>query len=254
MTVLCVLPARIGSRRLPRKPLQPLAGRPLIEWTWRAARRASGIDEIWVATDDPEIAMRVRDLGGTVVMTSPEHPSGTDRVAEAARRPEAAGFDVILNLQADEPFLSPAHLEAVLAPVRAGRTGVATLATPFAAEREWRSPSHVKVVRAADGRALYFSRAPVPWSEDGLDAASAGAGPGAWLRHVGVYAFTRPALERFVSLPPSRLERLERLEQLRALEAGIGVFVAVAGPCEAAVDVPEDLERAERLLAARDPN
>jgi 3-deoxy-manno-octulosonate cytidylyltransferase (CMP-KDO synthetase) len=248
MAVLCVLPARIASQRIPRKPLQQVAGRPLVEWSWRAARRIPGVDEVWVATDDEEIAATVRSFGGIAVLTSADHPSGTDRVAEAARRADAGAFDVIVNFQADEPLLPPGHAAAAVAPVREGRSEIATLATPFRTLEEWRSNSEVKIARASDGRALYFSRAPIPWAESGVPAPDRADGP--WLRHLGLYVYTREALERWVSLPPSPLERLERLEQLRPLEAGMGIHVAIVGPSGAPVEEPEDLERAARILAA----
>lgn len=248
MAVLCVLPARIASQRIPRKPLQPVAGRPLVEWSWRAARRIPGVDEVWVATDDAEIAETVRAFGGIAVLTSARHPSGTDRVAEAARRAEAAGFDVIVNFQADEPLLPPEHAAAAVAPVREGRAAIATLATPFRTLEEWESVSEVKVARAADGRALYFSRAPIPWAEAGAPALDRTDGP--WLRHLGLYVYTREALESWVSLSPSPLERLERLEQLRPLEAGLAIHVAIVGPSGIPVEEPEDLQRAARILAA----
>jgi 3-deoxy-manno-octulosonate cytidylyltransferase (CMP-KDO synthetase) len=252
MSVLCVLPARIASQRIPGKPLQMLAGRPLIEWSWRAACEVPGVDAVRVATDDAEIAARVRAFGGAVVLTSATHPSGTDRVAEVARSPEGREFDVIVNFQADEPFLPPEHAEAAIGPVAAGAADIATLATPFATAQEWNSEAEVKVARAVDGRALYFSRAGIPWSEAGtpdFDAAGADAGCAApWLRHLGLYVYSRAALESWVTLPPSPLERLERLEQLRPLEAGYRIYVAVVGPCPGAIEEPEDLVWAEALL------
>jgi 3-deoxy-manno-octulosonate cytidylyltransferase (CMP-KDO synthetase) len=248
MAVLCVLPARIASQRIPRKPLQQIAGRPLVEWSWRAARRVPGVDEVWVATDDEEIAATVRGFGGIAVLTSASHPSGTDRVAEAARRPEAAPFDVIVNFQADEPLLPAGHAAAAVAPVRKGRAEIATLATPFRTLDEWESAAEVKVARASDGRALYFSRAPIPWAERGAPSLDGTDGP--WLRHLGLYVYAREALERWVALPPSPLERLERLEQLRPLEAGLAIHVAIVGPSGSPVEEPDDLERAARILAA----
>lgn len=277
MSVLCVLPARIGSRRLPRKPLRSLAGRPLVEWSWRSARRVAEFDEVWVATDSPEVAETVRGFGGTAVLTEERHASGTDRVAEAAARPEARSHGVVVNYQSDEPFLPPAAVGRAVRAVEQGGARVATLACPLRSGRPWRSRSVVKVVRDAQGRALYFSRAPVPrprdgepeWSDappeaapradraEGEDDGGEGAvGAAGWpyLRHAGLYAFRRDALERWTSLPPSRLERIERLEQLRALEAGMEVRVVTARTLPPGVDVPEDLGRAERILAQRDPH
>ncbi len=247
MAVLCVLPARIASQRVPEKPLQMLAGRPLIEWSWRAASSVPGIDAVRVATDDARIAERVESFGGIAVMTSPDHPSGTDRVAEVARSTEGRAFDVVVNFQADEPFLPAAHVSAAIEPVVGGTAEIATLATPFTSYEEWNSDAEVKVARAEDGRALYFSRAGIPWAESGApDFAGRPTGP--WLRHLGLYVYSRDALDAWVRLPPSPLEQLERLEQLRPLEAGWRIQVAVVGPCPGAIEEPEDLEWAEARL------
>lgn len=215
-----------------------------------AASEVPGVDAVWVATDDEAIAAHIRAQGGTVVMTAPDHPSGTDRVAEAAGTEAGRSFDVIVNFQADEPFLPPGHVAAAIGPVVDGSADVATLATPFVSDQEWASDAEVKVVRATDGRALYFSRAGVPWREE-KEEAFAGAPDSPWLRHLGLYVYTRRALEQWVALPPSPLERLERLEQLRPLDAGLRMHVSIVGPCEAAIEEPEDLEWAERLLLAR---
>jgi 3-deoxy-manno-octulosonate cytidylyltransferase (CMP-KDO synthetase) len=243
MTVLCVLPARLGSERLPRKPLQLISGRSLIEWTWMAAGRVPGVDEVLVATDSEEIAAVVEGFGGTAVLTSAEHPSGTDRVAEAVA---GRGADVIVNFQADEPFLAASAVRAAIDAVGEGRAGIATLATPIRSEAEWRSPAVVKVVRTVEGAALYFSRAPIPHPRDGSPDWAASA----WLRHVGLYAYSGEALAAFVALPPSPLEQVERLEQLRALEAGMRIEVCLVAPGEPGVDVPDDVARAARLLRA----
>lgn len=252
MTVLCVLPARLGSERLPRKPLQMIAGRPLVEWTWIAASRVPGIDELLVATDSDEIARVVTSFGGTAVITSAEHPSGTDRVAEAVAGREA---DVIVNFQADEPFLVAASVRAAIDAIIERRAGIATLATPIVSEAEWRSTAVVKVARTADGAALYFSRAPIPHPRDGTpnwdrDGRMDQPADSPWLRHVGLYAYSGEALEAFVALPPSPLEEVERLEQLRALEAGMRIEVCLVAPGEPGIDVPDDVARAAELLRA----
>jgi 3-deoxy-manno-octulosonate cytidylyltransferase (CMP-KDO synthetase) len=224
-----------------------LAGRPLIEWSWRAASSVPGVDAVCVATDDAGIAERVRSFGGVAVMTSADHPSGTDRVAEVARSAEGSKFDVIVNFQADEPFLPAGHVTAAIEPVVQERAEIATLATPFTSAEEWNSDAEVKVARAEDGRALYFSRAGIPWAESGSpDFEGRPSSP--WLRHLGLYVYSRAALESWVRLPQSRLERLERLEQLRPLEAGWRIEVAVVGPCPGAIEEPEDLEWAEARL------
>lgn len=260
--VLCVLPARLESRRLPRKPLREIRGRPLVRWSWEAARRVDAFDEVRVATDSREVADAVGAFGGRAVLTDAAHRTGTDRVAEAAGQSWASGYDVVVNFQADEPFLDPDGVEGAVEAVRRGGAPVATLGEPLASREEWRSPDVVKVVRARDGRALYFSRAPVPFvREDGRDAVPRpgprrgegdGTGEPLFLRHAGVYAFRRRALERWTELPASRLERAERLEQLRALEAGVEIHVAVGGGGAPGVDTPEDLRRAERRLERTD--
>jgi 3-deoxy-manno-octulosonate cytidylyltransferase (CMP-KDO synthetase) len=254
-----------------------VAGRPLVEWSWRSARDVPEFDEVWVATDSPEVAETVRGFGGTAVLTDASHASGTDRVAEAAGLPGARSHPVVVNYQADEPFLPAAHVGRAVRAVTEGGAAVATLACPLRSGEAWRSRAVVKVVRDASGDALYFSRAAVPRPRDGApdwsrapggpagDDAAAGRarrsdgddGPGdgwPYLRHVGMYVFRREALERWTSLPPSRLERVERLEQLRALEAGMDVRVVTVPPGPPGVDVPDDLERAERILQDRHPD
>lgn len=252
MSVLCVLPARLESERLPRKPLREIGGRTLLEWSWRRACRAERPDAVWIATDDETVARAARSFGATVVMTDPDHPSGTDRVAEAAADERARSFGVVVNYQADEPFLDPGAVDRAVRAVEEGQAPIATLSAPLRTVEEWRSESVVKVVRDAAGDALYFSRAPIPWPRGGEPGLGAGD-EGPWLRHVGLYVFTREALDRWTGLPPSPLEEIERLEQLRALEAGMRIRV-VAGPVtEPGVDEPRDLRRARRLLA-RDAN
>jgi 3-deoxy-manno-octulosonate cytidylyltransferase (CMP-KDO synthetase) len=247
MTVLCVLPARLGSERIPRKPLQVIAGRPLIEWSWTAACAVPGVDEVVVATDSEEIVAAVEAFGGRAQLTATDHASGTDRVAEVARDRAA---DVIVNFQADEPFLAPDAVRAAVDAVAAGPAEIATLAVRLESEADWRSPSVVKVVRSRDGRALYFSRAPIPHPRDVPPVWGASDGP--WLRHIGLYVYTPAVLERWVALPPSPLERIEGLEQLRALEAGLDIDICVVPPSPAGIDVPDDIARADRLLRATD--
>ncbi|HET7229942.1 MAG TPA: 3-deoxy-manno-octulosonate cytidylyltransferase [Longimicrobium sp.] len=242
--VLGVIPARLGSARLPRKPLHPIAGRPLIEWVWRRAAASGVFDALVVATDAAEVAEIARGFGAAVEMTREDHPSGTDRVAEVARRPEYRGFGVIVNVQGDEPFVRADHLESAVALVRDGGWDVGTIATPVGHAGEWREAAVVKVVRGGDGRALYFSRAPIPFPRD----AEPDFNTGAYLRHVGIYAYTRGALLRWVSLPESELERIEKLEQLRALAAGLKIGVAVGERAEGGVDTPADAHRAERII------
>lgn len=241
--VLGVIPARIGSSRLPEKPLRPLLGVPLIAWVLDRAGQIPVLDRVLVATDDETVAELCRRWGGEVVMTRSDHPSGTDRVQEAANT-LAVPYEIVVNIQGDEPLIeSEVVLEAV-AQVRAG-FDVGTCATPISSETEFTDPTVVKVVRASDGRGLYFSRAPIPFrrDEDGPDR-----GPPTRLRHVGVYAYRRAALEQWVRLEPSPLEREERLEQLRALEAGLTIGVGLVDHASVGVDTAEDLERLEQDL------
>lgn len=255
MGVICVLPARLASTRIPRKPLQEIAGRPLVEWTWRTARRVTAFDRVVIATDSPEVGSVVRGFGGEVVITRSDHGSGTDRVEEAVEKLGVDDGEVVVNFQADEPFVDVVSTIGVVRRAR-GETGsgegppdVVTLAAPVRDRDEWMSRGVVKVVRADDGRALYFSRAEVPHVRDGEpsfdDAHSI------FLRHIGVYAMTRAVLRRWTSLAESRLEAVEKLEQLRALEAGIGFHIEIGPATEPGVDLPADLERAERVLTGQ---
>ena len=251
-----VIPARYASTRLPGKPLLDIGGRTMIQ---RVVARAcaSSASEVLVATDDVRIAAAVRDPrrpdAAIAVLTDPDLPSGTDRVAAVA---EARGWDddtVVVNVQGDEPFLPPRLIEQAADLLERDRgAGIATLSTPVASLEEFLDPNAVKVVAARDGAALYFSRAPIPWSRDG---APAGLGSqrefaGA-MRHVGLYAYRVGVLKRLTRWPPSALEQREKLEQLRALENGIRIVVGTCvEPPAPGVDTPEDLERARRRAAA----
>lgn len=235
--ILGVIPARFGSTRFPGKALASLHGRPLIEHVARRAMRIDGLDELLVATDDPRIAEAVCAFGGAVEMTRGDHLSGTDRIGEVAARRDPKP-DLILNLQGDEPLLPIAAVEAMLrAMAREPATeAIWTLVAPITNEEEYLRPSVVKAVRGSDGRALYFSRAPVPHGVFG-------SGVETPLRHLGIYGFTRAALDRFLALPPSPLEQLEKLEQLRALEAGIPIHLVLSTEGSPGIDTPEDLDR-----------
>jgi 3-deoxy-manno-octulosonate cytidylyltransferase (CMP-KDO synthetase) len=246
-----VIPARLASTPLPRKVLRELHGRPMIEHVHRVAQ-SSGAQQVVVATDDEQVAAAVRAFGGEVCLTDPAHPSGTDRVNEAARK---LGWDddvIVVNLQGDEPLMPPALLAQAARGVLEAGADIATLAGRFDRLEEWRDPNVVKVVRDAAGFALYFSRAPIPWDRDGF-AAGAPALPQdlAW-RHIGLYAYRAGTLRRFSALPPAPIERREALEQLRALHHGLRIHVGIAaetpGP---GVDTEDDLRRVEGLLAAR---
>ena len=248
--VLAVIPARIGSSRLPRKPLQPLLGTPLVVWVWRRAREMPFLDRVLVATDSVDVVEACRREGADALLTWRGHPSGTHRVRQAVDLLDAP-FAVIVNIQGDEPLVSPEAVQAAVAMVEAG-FDVGTCATPIASDEEFRDPSVVKVVRDAAGSALYFSRAPIPHRRD--NAPSAGedrngdAAPR--LRHIGVYAYTVSALGRWAGCDPSPLESEEKLEQLRALEHGMRIGVAIVEDSGDGVDTPEDLERMERRLRA----
>ena len=252
MTYRVVIPARFGSERLPGKPLADLNGRPMIVRVAEAAARSSAL-EIVVATDDERIQAAVEAEGFSAVMTRADHASGSDRVMEVARTRGWSGDEIILNVQGDEPFIPPAVLDQ-LATVLAADTDAAsaTLCEPLSTFEELLDENLVKVVRSVTHRALYFSRAPIPWGR-GHFAETSGALPeaGRWWRHIGVYGFRCWALTRFVELPQGDLEALERLEQLRFLENGLDMRVEEA--CErvpGGIDTPEDLARARARLEA----
>lgn len=245
--VLGVIPARLGSERLPRKPLYPLAGRPLVEWVWRRVRSFPGLDTVVVATDSPEVADVCRDAGAEAVLTAASHGSGTERVAEVMGMPEYAHYGVVVNVQGDEPFVTEAQVMGAVGCVDDG-WDIGTVAAPVETLEAWRDPSVVKVVRNGSGGALYFSRAPIPHAR-GRTPTAGELASGIYLRHIGVYACTRDALSRWVTAGPSELEELERLEQLRALTAGLRIGVAVVEDAVGGgVDTPEDARRAEHRL------
>jgi len=245
--VLGIVPARLASTRLPNKPLYPLLGRPLIEWVWRRVESMRVLDEVVVATDSEEVAEVCRDMGAPVEMTSPDHPSGTDRVAEVARLERYAGFDVVANIQGDEPLLKEPHLAAAIGLVREKGWEIGTCATPLMTMEARSDPSVVKVVRAQSGRALYFSRSPIPFKRDDKPTVEE-LGREPFLRHIGIYAYSPEALENWVALAPSPLEELERLEQLRPLGSGARIGVAVVGSADPGVDTPADVVKMEERL------
>jgi 3-deoxy-manno-octulosonate cytidylyltransferase (CMP-KDO synthetase) len=247
---LGVVPARLASTRLPEKPLHPILGRPLVEWVWRRVSAMSVLDRAVIATDSDRIADVCRRLGAPVTLTSPDHESGTDRVAEVADRPEFRDFDCVVNIQGDEPLMSEEEVAGAARMVTESGWDVGTCATPVREVDAYADPSVVKVVCASDGRALYFSRAPIPHLRD-RDPGTEELAAAPFLRHLGVYAFTRDALARWVTMEPSPLERIERLEQLRALEGGLGIGVALVERAARGVDTPEDVIRIERQLNAQ---
>jgi 3-deoxy-manno-octulosonate cytidylyltransferase (CMP-KDO synthetase) len=238
MRLLGVIPARLGSTRLPNKPLQLLAGEPLVTRVIERVRELGMVDELVVATDAPMIVQVVERSGVRAVLTRADHPSGTDRVAEVAALPEFRGFDVIANVQGDEPFLDPEALSGAIARVKGG-DDVGTAAAPLAAS-EAADPARVKVVTDLSGRALWFSRAAIPFRRDADTSAD-----GLYWQHVGLYVYTRQALERWVGLPHTAAEQAEKLEQLRALEHGMSIGVArLSAATLPGIDTADDLARA----------
>jgi 3-deoxy-manno-octulosonate cytidylyltransferase (CMP-KDO synthetase) len=240
LRVTGVIPARLASTRLARKVLRPLAGRPMVEWVWRAAHQSGLMDPVLVATDSGEIAEACRQLGIPAVMTSPDCASGSDRVREVAQTLDA---DIFVCIQGDEPTLTPDFFPALLALFDRPEVQVATLAVRCPPQ-DIANPNAVKVVTAADGRALYFSRATIPFDRDGPGFAG-------YRKHLGIYAYRKAALEQFAALPPGWLESIEKLEQLRLLENGIDIYVAPAPADTVGVDTEDDLARAEAILLSR---
>jgi 3-deoxy-manno-octulosonate cytidylyltransferase (CMP-KDO synthetase) len=239
--ILVLIPARMAASRLPGKPLLAIAGLPMIVHVLRSAEAAK-IGRVAVATDTPEIAAAVISHGGEAVMTHPDHPSGSDRIYEALGKLDPRGeADIVVNLQGDFPTILPGNIKSVLTPLADPAVDIATLAAEIHTEEESANPNVVKMVGSPLGegrmRALYFTRATAPWGE------------GPRYHHIGLYAYRRAALERFVALPPSPLERQEKLEQLRALEAGMRIDASIVETVPRGVDTPADLETARQILA-----
>jgi 3-deoxy-manno-octulosonate cytidylyltransferase (CMP-KDO synthetase) len=239
---IVLIPARMKSTRLPGKPLAEIAGQPMIVQVWRRAVEA-GLGPVCVAAAEAEVAEAVIKAGGTAVLTDPAHPSGSDRISEALRKIDPLGrHDAVVNLQGDLPTIDPAIIRRVVEPLADDAVDIATLAVQITRDAERGDPNVVKAVAAFGGgkriaRALYFSRAVVP------------ANTGPHYHHIGIYAYRRAALERFVALPPGVLETREKLEQLRALEAGMRIDVALVDTLPLGVDTPAELERARAILA-----
>jgi len=240
MRAIAVIPARLASTRLPRKVLREIAGRPMLAWVYESARSSSLVGDVIVATDSEEVMEVCRQNGWNGRLTSCQHRSGTDRIYEVAC---AVAADVYVNVQGDEPLTRPEHLDTLLAPMKDASVLVSTIKTP-AATADINNPNAVKVVTDGSGRALYFSRAPIPYDRDG-------SGQPRYFKHLGFYAYRKPALERFCALPESSLERSERLEQLRFLENGIPIHVAETPYDTVGVDTEGDLRRVEAILQER---
>ncbi|RII75921.1 3-deoxy-manno-octulosonate cytidylyltransferase [Pseudomonas monteilii] len=238
--VAIVIPARYGSTRLPGKPLADIAGKPMVQHVYERALQVSNAQAVIIATDDERVAEAVRAFGGKYVMTSPDHPSGTDRLAEVMAQVDA---DIYINLQGDEPLVRPSDIEALAAGMLADLSvSVGTLCHPIDAH-EAGNPNTVKVVLTANGNALYFSRSPIPYPRDSETAS--------YLKHVGVYAYRREVLAEYASLPQPMLEHAEKLEQLRLMTAGYCIRAYVVEPTGPGVDTPECLEQVRALISGQ---
>ena len=245
---IVVIPARLASTRLPNKPLADIHGEPMIVHVWRRAKEAA-IGPVLVACAESAIVEAVRAVGGQAVLTRPEHPSGSDRIFEAVQTVDPEGrYDAVVNLQGDAPTIDPAAVRAALAPLAERAVDIGTIVTLIRSAEERENPNMVKAAiafgdpksgRPLVGRALYFSRLPIP------------SGEGPHYHHIGIYAYRRAALARFVALPPGVLEQRERLEQLRALEAGMRIDVALVDSAPFGVDTPADLARARAILTPK---
>lgn len=255
--VVCMIPARYGSTRLPGKPLVEIHGRPMILHVLERASRIPGVDRVVVATDDERIRSCVTGAGGEAYLTDSSHPSGTDRIAEVSRMLDLAEQDVVVNVQGDQPLLSPGPVTAIIERLL-GDPGVVmtTPACPLGAH-DAENPNRVKVVVDRWWRALYFSRARIPYDRDGVWGGGGSGVKGSdgdrwgYLRHIGLYAYRQGFLEKFVALPPGILENVERLEQLRALENGYSIGVVLVEEAPPDVDTPEDLDAVKRLKVDR---
>lgn len=241
MDVIAVIPARYASTRFPGKPLARQTGQYLIQHVYGRVKATRLIPRCIVATDDERIAAAVREFGGEVALTRADHPSGTDRIAEVIRGLSGAPDDIVLNVQGDEPEIEPVYLDRLVERL-AGEPldcPIATLACPFPPDADPRDPNCVKVVVNAAGRALYFSRALIPYPRDG----SGGATSGRWLLHLGVYAYRRAFLLQLATLKPGVLEQIEKLEQLRVLERGTPLAVELVERASVGIDTPQDYEQ-----------
>ena len=256
-----IIPSRFGSSRFPGKPLAMLAGKPLVAWVVEAVRRAKGLDEVLVATDDERIVKAVEEHGGKAVMTPSELPSGTDRIACAARNYLGRDFDdddILVNIQGDEPLIDPKLVEELAAKLKAdAKWQMATAVTPIRQASDFQAKTVVKVVLDRDDGALYFSRAPIPCDRDHEPAIGTGQqaddskGASLYVRHLGIYAYRGEFLKRYIQEPPCALEKTEKLEQLRALWMGAKIAVVRTDDEGVGVDTPEDAVRVEKILRLR---
>jgi 3-deoxy-manno-octulosonate cytidylyltransferase (CMP-KDO synthetase) len=252
MAVVAIIPARYGSTRLPGKPLACIGGKPMIQHVYESAAKAKGLDRLLVATDDRRVEKTVRSFGGEVFMTSKDHASGTDRLAEVAQKIKADWF---VNVQGDLPFIQSKTITRAIQPMRRDPSiPMGTVATPIFDEAEWRNPNIVKVLMDREGFALYFSRSPIPYVRNGAvdlngNKLTRGGKRRLWgNRHLGLYVYRRDFLLKFARLRPTAYEQIESLEQLRALAYGHRIFVAIVYEHSDEVDTPEDLAKAENYL------
>jgi len=241
-SVIAVIPARYAATRLPGKPLADIHGKPMIQWVWEATRRAKSLSQVLIATDDERILKAAHAFGAEAMMTDPALPSGTDRVAAVADKTRG---DIYVNVQGDEPLMDPDTIDAAVELVAGGKFGMGTTMTPLAERGELDNQAVVKVIADRTGRAIYFSRLPIPYSRGGVPGH-----PEAYIcqRHLGIYTYTRETLFRIRSLPPSPIEQGEVLEQLRAVEDGIDIGIRQVKCRSFGIDTPEDLERVRRIL------
>jgi len=251
MKTLGIIPARFASTRFPGKPLALLKGKPIIRWVWETASLANELDDLVVATDDGRIARIVEEFGGKAILTRSDHLSGTDRCAEALDVMGPRNWSRVINIQGDEPFIDPRAIDQLVATLRRdGAPPISTLARPVSSPDQLFNPNVVKVVVSVSGRALYFSRHPVPFCRGAdLDRWMA---MHAYFQHIGIYGFSAKALPEITGLPPSALEKAESLEQLRWLENDYQIAVGITDYQSVGIDTPEDLEKAEIMLGSKD--
>ncbi len=251
MVTLCIIPARYGSTRFPGKPLVILHDKPLIQHVYEKAKASYLLEEVFVATDDYRIKEVVQNFGGKVIMTSPKHPSGTDRIAEAVDILKREGYNlfedsIVINLQGDEPLIKVEMIDQLVGLMKDGGDFIGTLAKEIEDESLFKNPNIVKVVFDKDRNALYFSRSPIPFDRDKFIKGS--SNKKFMYKHIGIYAYPVKILKKFVSLPQSELELIESLEQLRALENGIKIKVSISKYDSFGIDTPEDLEVVKKCL------